>query len=158
MKKVLRIAVWVLVAAVFAGTFVFLYNNGKKKEDVYATATPSRLTIERNTVLTGKIEPRDEIAIKPQISGIISEIAVEAGDLVNEGDVIAKIKVIPEASQLSSAQTRVTNAEIELGDATLKFNRDKELYGKDVISREEYETSEKNLKKAKEEQIGRAHV
>ncbi len=151
MKKVLRIAVWVLVAAVFAGTFVFLYNNGKKKEDVYATATPSRLTIERNTVLTGKIEPRDEIAIKPQISGIISEIAVEAGDLVNEGDVIAKIKVIPEASQLSSAQTRVTNAEIELGDATLKFNRDKELYGKDVISREEYETSEKNLKKAKEE-------
>lgn len=101
MKKVLKICLWVLIAAVFVGTFVFLYNNGKKKEEVYATANPSHLTIERNTVLTGKIEPRDEIEIKPQISGIISEINVEAGDLVKEGDVIAKIKVIPDASQLS---------------------------------------------------------
>ena len=151
MKKVFRIILWSLVAAVFMGTFVFLYKNGQKKEDVYATTRAQHSTIERNTVLTGKIEPRDEIAIKPQISGIISEIAVEAGETVNEGDVIAKIKVIPEASQLSSAQTRVNNAEIELNDAKAKFARDKELYAKDVISREDYETSEKNYRKAEEE-------
>ena len=151
MKKVLKICLWVLIAAVFVGTFVFLYNNGKKKEEVYATANPSHLTIERNTVLTGKIEPRDEIEIKPQISGIISEINVEAGDLVKEGDVIAKIKVIPDASQLSNAQSRVNTAEIELSDAASKFNRDKELFAKDVISREEYETSEKTYSKAREE-------
>lgn len=76
MKKFFKIFLWVLVAAVFVGTFVFLYNNGKEKEEVYSTAQPQRLTIERNTVLTGKIEPRDEIEIKPQISGIISEINV----------------------------------------------------------------------------------
>lgn len=151
MKKVLKITLWVLLAALFVGTFVFLYFNGKPKEEVYATVRPSRQTIERSTVLTGKIEPRDEIEIKPQISGIISEINVEAGDLVKEGDVIARIKVIPEASQLSSAQARVTNAEIELDDAKAKYDRSKALFDKDVISREEFETAEKTYAKAKEE-------
>lgn len=151
MKKVFRIIIWVLVAAVFIGTFVFLYNNSKSKETLYGTVKPEKATIERTTVLTGKIEPRDEIEIKPQISGIISEIAVEAGDFVREGDVIAKIKVIPEASQLSSAQSRINNAEIELEDALAKYKRDKALYEKKVISREEYETSEKTWQKAQEE-------
>ena len=151
MKKVFRILLWVLIAAVFIGTFVFLYMNSQKPEESFASVKPEKVTIERSTVLTGKIEPRDEIAIKPQISGIVSEIAVEAGQQVKEGDVIAKIKVIPEASQLSSAQNRVTNAEIELADATVKYNRDKALYEKKVISREEYETTEKNYNKAVEE-------
>lgn len=151
MKKVFKILLWVVVVLFFIGTFVFLYNNSKDKEDSFATVTPSTQTIERSTVLTGKIEPRDEIEIKPQISGIISEILVEAGDHVNEGDVIARIKVIPEASQLSSAQSRVAQAEIDLADAKAKFNRDKELFGKDVISRQDYEDSEKTYNKAVEE-------
>lgn len=151
MKKVFRIVLWVIVGLIFIGTFVFLYNNGRPKEAVYATVTPQKGTIERSTVLTGKIEPRDEIEIKPQISGIITEILVEAGQRVNAGDIIAKIKVIPDASQLSSAQSRVSVAEIDLADATTKFARDKELYAKKVISREEYETSEKTLNKAAEE-------
>lgn len=151
MKKAFRIVVWALVAAVFAGTFVFLYKNSKDKEVVYGTVRPETATIERTTVLTGKIEPRDEIEIKPQISGIISEIAVEAGEFVREGDVIAKIKVIPEASQLSSAQSRINNAEIDLADALAKYRRDKALFEKKVISREEYETSEKTWQKAAEE-------
>lgn len=151
MKKVFKILLWVVVVLFFIGTFVFLYNNSKDKEDSFATVTPSTQTIERSTVLTGKIEPRDEIEIKPQISGIISEILVEAGDHVNEGDVIARIKVIPEASQLSSAQSRVAQAEIDLADAKAKFNRDKELFGKDVISRQDFEDSEKTYNKAVEE-------
>lgn len=151
MKKVFRILLWVVVALIFVGTFVFLYKNSQKPEEHYATEHPARNTIERSTVLTGKIEPRDEIEIKPQISGIISEITVEAGDQVQEGDVIAKIKVIPDASSLSSAQSRVSVAQIELRDASVKYDRDKALYEKKVISREEYETSEKTFKKAKEE-------
>lgn len=151
MKKFFRIMLWAIVALVFIGTFVFLYLNSREKVDLYATVAPTRATIERSTVLTGKIEPRDEIEIKPQISGIISEITVEAGDHVNEGDVIAKIKVIPDASQLSSAQSRVNNAEIEYADAKIKYERDKALYEKKVISREEYETAEKNWKRAGEE-------
>lgn len=142
---------WVVVAIVFVGTFVFLYLNSRTPEDVFAKVNPTHGTIEHSTVLTGKIEPRDEILVKPQISGIISEICVEAGEHVNEGDIIAKIKVIPDASQLSSAQSRVSVAQIDYEDARVKFDRDKDLLAKKVISREEYETSEKTFNKAKEE-------
>ena len=151
MKKVFRIVLWVLVAAVFVGTFVFLYKNSQEEEVRYATSQPFTGSVEKSTVLTGKIEPRDEIEIKPQISGIISEINVEAGDIVHEGDIIAHIKVIPDASSLSSAVNRVSTAEIELADAQVKYDRDKALYEKKVISREEYETSKKTLDKARQE-------
>lgn len=151
MKKVFRYLLWAVIVLIFIGTFVFLYQNSKTKEDVYGTLTPQRLTIQRTTVLTGKIEPRDEIEIKPQISGIISEILVEAGDVVRGGDVIAKIKVIPDASQLSSAQSRVSVAEIDLADAKTKYERDKTLFGKGVVSRQDFEDSEKAWHKAAEE-------
>ncbi|MDE6134843.1 MAG: HlyD family secretion protein, partial [Muribaculaceae bacterium] len=96
MKKVFRILMWVVVAAIFIGTLVYLYYNSKSPETHYNQGRPEITTLEKTTVLTGKIEPRDEIDIKPQISGIISEIEVEAGDFIHEGDVIARIKVIPE--------------------------------------------------------------
>lgn len=150
MKKFFRIFLWILIVLVFIGTFIFLYRNSQPKEDIYKSVKPEVATIERNTTLTGKIEPRDEIEIKPQISGIISEIKVEAGDFVHEGDVIAKIKVIPEASQLSQAQSRVNTCIIDLDDARLKYERDKSLYEQKVISREDYETSEKTFKTAEE--------
>jgi len=148
MKKFFRILLWTIVALVFAGTFVYLYLNSKGEEEHFATVQPELATIERSTVLTGKIEPRDEIFIKPQISGIISEIKVEAGDRIKAGDVIATIKVIPDASQLSSAQNRVNVAEIDLADAKVKYERDKALYAKKVISREEYENTEKTYNRA----------
>ena len=151
MKKVFKIILWVIIAAVFIGTFVYLYINSQDPEATYDTESPEIATIERSTVLTGKIEPRDEIDIKPQISGIISEILIEAGNFVHEGDVIARIKVIPDANSLSSAQNRVNNAEIDLEDARVKYERDKALFDKKVISREEFETSEKTYNRAKEE-------
>lgn len=151
MKKAMKILMWVAIVLIFAGTFIFLYLNSQPKKVNYTTETPSIGNIEKATVLTGKIQPRDEIAIKPQISGIISEILVEAGDKVQEGDIIAKIKVIPEASQLSSAQSRVTIAQIDLADVKAKYERDSALFDKKVISREEFETSEKNYKRAMEE-------
>lgn len=150
MKKVFRILLWTLIVAVFLGTFVFLYLNSQPEEEHYKTVKPEVATIERNTTLTGKIEPRDEIEVKPQISGIISEIKVEAGDFVHEGDVIAKIKVIPDASSLSQAQSRVNTCEIDLEDASLKYERDKSLYEQKVISREDYETSETTFRTAQE--------
>ena len=89
MKKFFKIFLWILVAVIFVGTFVYLFLNSSKKEAVYELVSPVTGDIERTTVLNGKIEPRDEIEIKPQVSGIISEINVEPGDLVKEGDVIA---------------------------------------------------------------------
>jgi HlyD family secretion protein len=151
MKRFFRILLWVIIAAVFIGTFVYLYRNSQKEETSYQLVSPTMGNIERTTVLNGKIEPRDEIEIKPQISGIISEILVEAGDYVNAGDIIAKIKVIPEASALSSALNRIDVAKISLEDAKAKFDRNAALYDKKIISREEYETSHTTYEQAKKE-------
>lgn len=151
MKKFFKILLWSIVALIFLGTFVFLFLNSKSKPQVYELVNPDTGVIERSTVLTGKIEPRDEIAIKPQISGIITQINVQPGDMVKEGEVIAVIKVIPDASQLSSAQGRVNAAEIALEDARLKHDRNTLLYERKVISREEFETTQTALNQAREE-------
>lgn len=151
MKKVFKILLIVLAVLIFVGTFVYLYFNSRNKEDVYSLVYPTTETIERTTVLTGKIEPRDEIDIKPKISGIISEILVEAGDKVNNGDIIAKIKVIPEDAQLSSAENRVELAKISLDESRRTFERTKQLYEKKFESREKYEADEAAFERAKKE-------
>lgn len=151
MKKFFKIFMWVIVGVIFVGTFVYLFMNSQKKDEVYEIVNPTTETIEHTTVLTGKIEPRDEIEIKPQISGIINEILVEAGDHVQAGDILAIIKVIPDETQLSSAQNRVKVAEISLEEATATFERTKSLYEKKFESREKFETDEAAYKRAKEE-------
>lgn len=148
MKKFFKILIWIIVIAIFIGTFVFLYLNSRPKEKIYDIVSPSTGTIERTTVLTGEIEPRDEIQIKPQISGIITQINVQPGDMVKVGDVIAVIKVIPDASQLSNAESQVNLARIALDDARLKHERNTTLFEKKVISREEFENTKANLDKA----------
>ncbi len=148
MKKVLKITLWVLLGLLFAGTFVYLYINSQSHDAVYSTARPTIGTITRSTLLTGSIEPRDEIAIKPQISGIIAEIMVEAGDMVHEGDIVARIKVIPEEGQLSSAENRVKVARQNLDLSRSKHDRTAALYNKKYVSREEFEESENSLRNA----------
>ena len=117
----------------------------------YEIVKPTTETIERTTVLTGKIEPRDEIEIKPQISGIISEVLVEAGDHVKAGDILAKIQVVPEETQLSSAESRVNVARISLEESRLTYERTKALFDKKYESREKYETDLAAYKRAKQE-------
>lgn len=151
MKKVFRILTWVVIAVVFLGTFVYLFVNSQPKESVFELVSPAIGNIERTTVLTGKIEPRDEIEIKPQISGIVDEINVEPGDKVKAGDVIAKIRVIPDESQLSSAQNRVEVAEISLEQSKREYERTQNLYEKKFVSREEYEQALTSYEKAKTE-------
>lgn len=143
--------IWVFVALIFAGTFVYLFINSRDKKEEYQIVSPTVVTIERAAVLTGKIEPRDEIDIKPQISGIISEILVEAGDHVNNGDIIAKIKVIPEEAQLSSAENRVEVAKISLSEAKSTYERTKQLYEKKYESREKYESDLAAYERARKE-------
>lgn len=151
MKKFLKILVWLIVAAIFIGTFVYLFINSSQKPAEYEIVQPTEGNIQRTTVLTGTIEPRDKIEIKPQVSGIISEINVEAGDLVKEGDIIAKIKIVPDEGQLAAAQSRVRLAEISLANAKITYDRTKELYDKKFESRENYEKDEMAWKNAIEE-------
>lgn len=151
MKKYLKITLLVVVAAIFIGTFIFLYQKSKPKTTVYETITPEIADLEKTTVTTGKVEPRDEVLIKPQISGIISEVYKEAGQTIKQGEVIAKVKVIPELGQLNSAESRVRVAEISTAQAETDHERIKKLYNDKLISREDYEKSEVEIKKAREE-------
>ena len=107
MKKFGRILTILLVAAVFIGTFAYLFQRSRPKEIQYEELTPEMGTISKSTVVTGKIQPRDEVNVKAQISGIVAELYKEAGQTVERNEVIAKLKVIPEMSHLSSAQSRV---------------------------------------------------
>ncbi|MDE6120113.1 MAG: efflux RND transporter periplasmic adaptor subunit [Muribaculaceae bacterium] len=148
MKKFFKILMWSIVALLFAGTFVYLWINSRGEKTVYDTVRPTIGSLSRSTLLTGSIEPRDEIAIKPQISGIIAEIMVEAGDVVHEGDVVARIKVIPEEGQLSSAENRVKVALQNLDLIRSKHERTAALWEKKYVSREEFEESENSLRNA----------
>ena len=151
MKKYLKITLLVVIAIILVGTFVFLYQKSKPKVITYETVRPEMTDLQKTTVATGKVEPRDEILIKPQISGIIDEVYKEAGQAVRKGEVIAKVKVIPELGQLNSAESRVRLAEINATQAETDFARVKKLYDGQLISREEYEKSEVALKQAREE-------
>ena len=97
------------------------------------------------------MEPRDEVLIKPQISGIISEVYKEAGQNIRQGEVIAKVKVIPELGTLNSAESRVRLAEINAKQAETDFARIGKLFNDKLISNEEYEKGEVSVKQAREE-------
>ena len=151
MKKVIKYIVVVLIVAVFAGTFVFLYKNSQPEEIRYQELPAQKQDVARSTVLTGKIVPRNEVNIKPQINGIIAEIYKEAGQMVQQGEVIARLTVIPDMNSLSAAQSRVRLSEINLKQAQTNFDREKALFEKNLISAEEYEKTEQQLNQAKEE-------
>ena len=145
-KKYLKIASLVVVAAIFIWTFVFLYQKSQPKVKVYETIVPEIADLEKTTVATGKVEPRDEVLIKPQISGIISEVYKEAGQSIRQGEVIAKVKVIPELGTLNSAESRVRLAEINARQAETDFARIEKLFNDKLISDEEYEKGEVSVK------------
>lgn len=151
MKKYAKVIVAVAVAAIFIGTFVFLYLKSQPEPVRYREFTPQRMDIRRTTVVTGKIEPRNEVNVKPQVSGIISELYKQAGDHVELGEVIAKVKVIPDMSQLSSAQSRVRLADINLKQAQVDYNREESLHRQRLVSDEEFDKVRNQLRQAREE-------
>lgn len=153
MKKYRKLIVAVIVAVIFIGTFVFLYQKSQPTPVVYSEFTPEVKDIQKTTVITGKIEPRNEITVKPQISGIITELYKEAGDMVQQGEVIAKVKVIPDMGQLSSAEARVRLADINLKQAQVDFSREEALYKQKLVSADEFDKVKQTLRQAKEEVV-----
>ncbi|MBQ6767616.1 MAG: efflux RND transporter periplasmic adaptor subunit [Prevotella sp.] len=151
MKKYSKLIIAAIVALIFIGTFVFLWQKSQPKEVLYSEFTPKLDTLQRTTIITGKIEPRNEVNVKPQISGIITEILKEAGQYVQQGEVIAKVKVIPDMGQLSSAESRVRLADINLKQAEVNFEREKNLYEQKLVSADEYDKVRQQLNQAKEE-------
>ncbi|MGQ7867990.1 efflux RND transporter periplasmic adaptor subunit [Sunxiuqinia sp. sy24] len=151
MKKIFKILGIVLIVGIFGGTIYFLYTKSKKQPDVFETKTPFVSNVIRKTVATGSVVPRQEIEIKPQVSGIIDEIYILAGDYVKKDQVIAKIKIIPDMVNLNAAESRLNRANINFEDAKNDYNRQQKLFDTDVISYEEFKNSKVAYDSAKEE-------
>ena len=151
MKRIIKYIVFALIGILILGTFAFLFVKSRPKEVLYNELTAARADIQKTTVITGKIVPRNEVNIKPQINGIIAELYKQAGEMVQQNEVIAKLKVIPDMNSLSSAQSRLRLAELNLKQAQTNYDREKALYDKELVSSEEYEQVLQILNQAKEE-------
>jgi HlyD family secretion protein len=151
MKKILKIALLVVILAAFGITLVFLYEKSKKKPVVYQTEKPFMTNIVKKTVATGSVTPREEIEIKPQVSGIIEEIFVEPGNRVTKGSVIARVRIIPNMLELNNAESRKERAQIAYDDAKVSYDRQDKLYKNGVIAFSEYQLAQVNLKTTSQE-------
>jgi len=138
-----------VLGALWAAAF-FVKSNSKSSIN-YDTTNAFISNIEKKTVATGKVVPEDEVEIKPQISGIIDKIYLEEGAQVKAGDLIAKVKVVPNEQALNSAQGRVKNAGISLANITIEYNRNKTLFKNGVISSQDFNTQQLRLDQARVE-------
>jgi len=141
-KKIIKIAVLVIILAAFAITIYYLYNKSKDQPVVYMTEKPFTSDIIKKTVATGSIIPREEVEIKPKVSGIVEKIYVEPGNKVKKGDVIAKVRIIPNLVNLNNAEARLERARISLEDAKINFERQEKLLKGGVIAESEFQVAQ----------------
>jgi len=151
MKKYSKLVIAVIIALIFVGTFVFLWQKSQPKEIVYSEFMPEVKDIKKTTIITGTIEPRNEVNVKPQITGIIAELMKEPGERVQAGEIIARVKVIPDMGALSSAESRLRISEINLNQTEADFKRTENLHEQKLVSDEEYEKARQQLRQAREE-------
>jgi len=151
MKRALGILLGVVVISIFGGTLYYLYSKSTEPPVVFETEAPFVKTIIQKTVATGSVVPRREVDVKPQVSGIIDRLFIEAGDKVKADDMIAKIRIIPNMVSLANAGNRVNRARISLRNAERELARNRELRGDGAISESAYQQYEVNHENALEE-------
>ena len=151
MNKFVRYTLILLVifGVLFAAAF-FIKSNSKATIS-FETKTALITLIEQKTVATGKVIPEDEVEVKPQVQGILQSLFVEEGDYVEEGDLLAKIKVVADEGQLNSAKGRLATAKIVLKNAQVEYNRNKSLFDKEIISQQEFQTADLTYSRAKQD-------
>jgi len=151
MKRIFKISILVIIGVIFISTIAFLYVKSEEKPKIYKTEKAFVGNIVKKTVATGSVVPRKEIEIKPQVSGIIETIYVIPGRLIKKGDLIAKVTIIPDMLSLNNAESRLKQARLKLEDAELVYNRQKELFQKNVIAKAEFQKNENEYNIVKEE-------
>ena len=151
MNKFVRYTLILLVifGVLFAAAF-FIKSNSKATIS-FETKTALITSIEQKIVATGKVIPEDEVEVKPQVQGILQSLFVEEGDYVEEGDLLAKIKVVADEGQLNSAKGRLATAKIVLKNAQVEYNRNKSLFDKEIISQQEFQTADLTYSRAKQD-------
>lgn len=151
MKRVLLITFLIVLLGMFGYVGYYLFAKTQQDPVVYQTSTPYKTDIVVKTVANGAVEPRREVTLKPQISGIIDELFVEAGQNVKKGQKIARIKIIPDDVNLSNAESTVTKAKLAMEQAKLEFERREKLYAAKAISQIEYNQFKFEYDQAKED-------
>lgn len=150
-KRIKRSITAVVLLSILAYTLFFLYSKDQEQEFTFKTESPEIRDIYKKTVATGSIVPREEIDIKPRVSGVIDRIYVEDGENVKKGTKLARIKIIPDVVQLNNAENRVKNAELNLKNAKENLKRQQILFEKQVISENELDRIELNYDLALQE-------
>lgn len=138
MKKIITIFIVLIIVASFVGTGFFLYQKSAEPPVVYETDSLFVASIVKKTVATGSIVPRREIALKSQVSGVVEKLFVEPGAIVKEGQLIARIKIIPDVVALNNAEASVNNSTINYKNAQRELDRQKGLFEQQLISEVEY--------------------
>jgi HlyD family secretion protein len=150
MNKSVKIIFGIVTLLLLVYVLKYFKDSNAKEVIDYKTELPFYSTLDTKTVATGKLNPEEEIELKPQISGIVDQIFVEEGDLVSKGDLIAKIRVVPNEQALGSAKSRINTTRLSFENAQTLFNRNKTLFEKGVISKQDFENSELSLNQSKE--------
>lgn len=149
-KKILKISLIVIFITLLIFCISYIIKANSSKSEKFLTETPLIKTIEIKSIATGKINPKEKIEIKPNISGIIKEIYVKEGDQVEVGQLIATIKVVPVVATVNSTMQSINSAKIQLSNQKRIFEREKLLFTQGVISKQEYENAETQYKLAKQ--------
>jgi HlyD family secretion protein len=144
-----KVGIAVLILGFLFSMAYFIRTNSKSVEE-YDTTTPFTSSIKKTAVVTGKVIPEDEVEIKPQLNGIIEKILVEEGDILNEGDLIARIKVVPDEASVYRVQSQVNNLKLAVKNAERDFQRSTDLFAKQIISQQDFDNAELSYNQAKE--------
>jgi len=150
MKKKVTLIILLMLVVTFGGAMYYLYQKNAQDPIVYETEQASKQTIIKKTVATGSILPLEEVLIKPNISGVIEEIFVEGGDYVKSGDLLAKIKVVPNLNALNDARNNIDEARIALEDQKRNIDRQKGLFDKGVVSKVDLERAQVSFDQAQQ--------
>lgn len=151
MKSFVRILVVVVILGGFGYTLWHLYEKSQEPPTVYETTKAFQTDIIKKTVATGTIAPRKEVAIKPRVSGIIEKVYVVEGQMIKNGDAIAKVKIVPDMVSLNNAKNRVQMAQLAVQDAQQNFDRQKPLLDKGVIAQADFQPTRTQLLNAQQE-------
>jgi len=150
MKKSVKIIIGSVLLVLLIVVLKYFKDSNSADVEEFATEVPFYAPINFKVVATGKLNPEEEIELKPQISGIVDRIVVEEGDMVKKGDLIATIRVVPNEQALVSSNSRIKSNKLALDNAQVIYDRNKTLFEKGVISRQDFENTELSLNQARE--------
>jgi len=150
-KKIIKFLLLFLIIGIFGWTIYFLYAKSQKPPEEVKTESPAISNIIKKTVATGSVMPRKEVFMKSQVSGIIEQVFVLAGEQIKKGEVIARIKIIPNMVELNNAENRVNQAKINVENAQLDYDRNYKLATDKVIPQADFQQYQLRLNTAKQE-------